>query len=78
MVCYKQVEESAGIATALCPTIGYQKASAIAKESLKTGKTVRELVLEKGLFSVEETNSILDLKRMAGIPATLVLRDKAI
>lgn len=78
MVCYKQVEESAGIATALCPTIGYQKASAIAKESLKTGKTVRELVLEKGLLTIAETDSILDLKRMAGIPATLVLRDKAI
>ena len=73
MACYKHVEESAGIATALCPTIGYQQASAIAKESLKTGKTVRELVLEKGLFSVEETDSILDLKRMAGIPAELVL-----
>lgn len=74
LVCYKQVEESAGIATALCPAIGYQQASAIAKESLKTGKTVRELVLEKGLFSVEETESILDLKRMAGIPAELVRR----
>ena len=79
LACYKQVEESAGIATALCPVIGYQKASAIAKESLKTGRTVRELVLEKGLFSVEEADSILDLKRMAGIPAELVsLASKAV
>ena len=69
MLCYRQVEESAGLATALCPYIGYQKASVIAKESLKTGKSVRELVLEKGLFTVEETDSILDLKRIAGIPA---------
>ncbi|WP_218149869.1 aspartate ammonia-lyase [Trichococcus palustris] len=69
MLCYRQVEESAGLATALCPYIGYQKASVIAKESLKTGKSVRELVLEKRLFTVEETDSILDLKRIAGIPA---------
>jgi aspartate ammonia-lyase len=69
MLCYRQVEESAGLATALCPYIGYQKASVIAKESLKTGKSVRELVLEKGLFTVEETDSILNLKRIAGIPA---------
>ena len=69
MLCYRQVEESAGLATALCPHIGYQKASVIAKESLKTGKSVRELVLEKGLFTVEETDTILDLKRIAGIPA---------
>jgi len=73
MVCNKQVEESAGIATALCPAIGYQQASAIAKESLKTGKTVRELVLEKGILSVEEADSILDLKRLAGVPSELPL-----
>ena len=33
--------------TALAPEIGYDQAAAIAKESYKTGKTVREIALEK-------------------------------
>ena len=54
------MEESAGIATALCPYIGYARAAQIAKEALKTNKTVRELVIEKGLMSGEKLKKILD------------------
>lgn len=48
--CRKYVEASVGISTALCPYIGYKKAAEIAKKSLKTNKTVSELVLESGLI----------------------------
>src|SRR5687767_5118364 len=48
------VEQSIGIVTALVPSLGYEKASAIAKEALANRRGVYELVLEKGLFSREE------------------------
>jgi fumarate hydratase, class II len=45
--CEKQVEQSLAMATSLNPLIGYDMAAAIAKEAFKSGKTVRELCLEK-------------------------------
>lgn len=39
-------KKSVGISTALCPYIGYAKSAEIAKKSLKTGISVKELVLE--------------------------------
>jgi len=44
----RNVEESAMVATALNPYIGYAQASNIAQEAHRTGRAVRELVLEKG------------------------------
>ena len=41
------IEQSLAMVTALNEAIGYDAAAAIAKESVKTGKTVRELCLEK-------------------------------
>ena len=45
--CEKQVEWSMAMVTSLNPLIGYDTAAAIAKEAFKSGKTVRELCLEK-------------------------------
>jgi fumarate hydratase class II len=45
--CEKQVEQSLAMVTSLNPLIGYDTAAAIAKEAFKSGKTVRELCLEK-------------------------------
>jgi fumarate hydratase class II len=45
--CERQVEQSLAMVTSLNPLIGYDAAAAIAKEAFKTGKTVRELCLEK-------------------------------
>ena len=52
--CEKYIEKSVGISTALCPYIGYAKSAEIAKKSLKTGISVKELVLEEGLLKEEE------------------------
>ena len=41
--CEKYIEKSVGISTALCPYIGYAKSAEIAKKSLKTGISVKEL-----------------------------------
>ncbi|MGN0408423.1 MAG: aspartate ammonia-lyase [Bacteroides sp.] len=58
--CRELLESSVGIVTALCPYIGYEKAAEIAKKSLKTGKTVKELVLEKNLLTEKQIKKILD------------------
>lgn len=58
--CRTLMEASAGIATALCPYIGYQKSSEIAKAALKSNRTVRELVLEEHLMTAAELEQILD------------------
>jgi aspartate ammonia-lyase len=60
------VEQSIGIVTALVPSLGYEKASAIAKEALANRRGVYELVLEKGLFSREELDRLLNPDAMTG------------
>ncbi len=52
--CEEYIEKSVGISTALCPYIGYAKSAEIPKKSLKTGISVKELVLEEGLLKEEE------------------------
>ncbi|WP_336023188.1 class II fumarate hydratase [Halobellus salinisoli] len=63
-VCEEQVERSMALATALNPTIGYDKASEVAKTALKEDKTVREVVVEKGYLSEEEADEVLDPESM--------------
>lgn len=58
--CRELLNASVGISTALCPYIGYKKAAEIAKTSLKTGISVRELVLREGLLDEDKLNEILD------------------
>jgi fumarate hydratase class II len=50
--------------TSLAPQIGYDKAAEIAKESHKTGKTVRQVAREKHVLSDDELNKALDPRRM--------------
>jgi aspartate ammonia-lyase len=58
--CAQLLEESSAMTTPLAPYIGYALAAAIAKEAVASGKTIRELVLEKGVFTREELDAILD------------------
>jgi fumarate hydratase class II len=62
--CERQVEQSMALATALNPAIGYDKASEVAKAALKEGKTVREVVLERGYLSEDEADEVLDPEKM--------------
>ena len=59
-----KVENSVGIITAFAPHIGYDKASAIAKESMREGRPIRELILEKDLMTSAEVDKILDYRKM--------------
>jgi len=58
-------ETSGSIVTALAPSIGYLQAAEIAKESLKTRRTIRSIVLERGLMSEEQLTAVLDVRAMA-------------
>ena len=57
------VERSPMLATALNPIIGYDEAAKIAKESLRTGRSIRQLARAKGLSEAELTK-VLDLGKM--------------
>ena len=63
-VCRNMVKNSIGIVTALNPYIGYKNSTEIAKEALETGKSVYDLVLEKGVLSQEKLDEILDPANM--------------
>lgn len=58
--CRYLVENSIGIITAICPHVGYQKAADIAKKALKTGESVRALILQENLLTEEQLDHILD------------------
>ncbi|HEY8416161.1 MAG TPA: aspartate ammonia-lyase, partial [Thermaerobacter sp.] len=62
--CEALIEGSLAMVTSLVPRLGYDTAAEIAKEAYATGRTVRQLILEKGLLSEEETARLLDPRRM--------------
>ncbi len=60
------VEQSLAMCTALAPLIGYDMAAAIAGEAHASGRTVREVALEKGVLDPEELERALDPRRQTG------------
>lgn len=52
------------VVTALNPHIGYDRGAEVAKEAHAAGRTVREVVLEKGLMTEAELDVALDIKKM--------------
>jgi fumarate hydratase class II len=70
--CESLVEQSLAMCTSLAPIIGYDKAAEVAKESFKTGKTVRQVALERKLVPEAELNRALDARRMTEPQADMV------
>jgi fumarate hydratase class II len=62
--CLSLIEGSLSMVTSLNPLIGYDAAAKIAKEAFETGKTVRDLLREKGLVSEEDLEKALDPESM--------------
>ena len=62
--CRYFVENSVGIITAICPYVGYQKAAEIAKEAIKTGESVKKLIIEQGILTEKQMDEILDPVQM--------------
>ncbi|WP_454064627.1 class II fumarate hydratase [Candidatus Nitrospira salsa] len=69
--CERHIEDSLAMCTALAPMIGYEAAAAIAKESYRTGKTVREIARQRQVLSDKQLQKSLDSLSMTG-PSTLV------
>ncbi|MEL6137884.1 MAG: aspartate ammonia-lyase [Cyanobacteria bacterium J06628_6] len=65
--CRQYAEASLALVTALNPHLGYLNAAAIAKQSLETGKPLRQIVLEQGLMDPEKLDQVLDLEAMSKI-----------
>ena len=62
--CRELVDGSVGVITAICPKVGYKESADIAKEAIKTGASVREVLRRTKLFSDEEIEKILDPETM--------------
>jgi fumarate hydratase, class II len=62
--CRELVELSMAMVTSLSPKIGYDRAAEIAKESARTGRTVREIARKKKVLPEEELKRALDPVRM--------------
>jgi aspartate ammonia-lyase len=62
--CREYAERSISIVTALNPIIGYMRAAEIAKEAVRTGKSIIEVIKEKRILSEKEMKKVLDLKKL--------------
>jgi aspartate ammonia-lyase len=62
--CRKYAEESLSTVTVLNPHIGYAQSAELAKEALATGKSLRQLVRERGLLPKEKLDEVFDLRKM--------------
>jgi len=62
--CRTYAEASSAVVTSLAPHVGYEVAAAVVKESLATGRTVRQLVLDQQLVPPERVDEALDVLRL--------------
>jgi fumarate hydratase class II len=57
--CKGYIEKSLALATGLVPEIGYDRAAAVSKKAHKSGKTIREVLLEEKILSEKEFDAWL-------------------
>jgi fumarate hydratase class II len=62
--CRELVERSLALGTALLPRLGYDASADVVNEAARTGKTVRDVCLARGLLSAAELDQLLDPRRM--------------
>ena len=62
--CAELIEQSLAMVTPLATRIGYDKAAELAHEAYHGGKTIRALLVEKGVLAVDEIDRILDPRGM--------------
>ncbi|MCK5426234.1 MAG: aspartate ammonia-lyase, partial [Thermodesulfovibrionia bacterium] len=62
--CQEYADSTTSIATALNPIIGYSSAAEVSREAYETGKTVMQVVVERGILSEREAKRLLDPVRL--------------
>jgi aspartate ammonia-lyase len=62
--CREYVQNSIGLVTALNPVLGYERSASIAKEALKTGARVYDLVIERGWLTQDQLDELLKPENM--------------
>lgn len=74
--CRELLEKSFVLATCVVPYLGHEKTSLLVQECLRTGKDLRTLLLERGLFTREELEIIFDPRELTrpGIPGMRKLK----
>ena len=74
--CRELLDRSTAVATALSPYIGYAKTAEIAKEAIRSGRSIRDLVVEQKLIDPTHLDRILSAEEMTepGVPG----KDKAL
>jgi aspartate ammonia-lyase len=73
--CRELLDRSTAVATALNPYIGYAKTAEIAKESVRTGKPIRQIVLEHGLLDATTLDRVLSVEALT-LPGIAGQREK--
>ena len=63
----KRVSESVTLATALCPTIGYERSAQVAKRALANGETIAEAAEALGFLTGVEVGRLTQLENLTGI-----------
>lgn len=64
--CNEYADATLAMATALNPFVGYASAAEVSKEAYRTGKTVKQLTVEKGILKKRDADRLLDPTRLTG------------
>lgn len=68
--CRRYLDDSLGLVTVLAPYIGYNASAAIARESITSGRSIREIVLERELMTESKLDAIMQPEHLTepGLP----------
>jgi len=64
--CNRLAERTLAIATALNPIIGYASAAEVSKDAYRTGKSVKQVAVEKGIIKKQTADRLLDPMKLTG------------
>ncbi len=64
--CRNYMHSSAALGTVLNPEIGYRRTAELIEEAISEGKSIRDLVVEKGILSAEKMDALLDPAKLTG------------
>ena len=60
----ENIQKNSILVTALVPIIGYDKSAEVAKEAMSQNKTIKEVLIDKNLISIEEIDELLDIEKL--------------